>query len=382
MKISKKAWLSTLTAGALVAGLATSSMAAKNYEATFYVAAMGGHFAKAVCTIDPAAETPITCNELTKIDIGDSASHPVHDARIDYKDRDTMYWSTYKLDPATGKTHVGKTNLKTGEVILDVDVPTPANVQVTKKMYCASGQTKDYFMPITMANPAYIDVFAKKDLTRKHTVFLEGTEADPKVPYKYFHGTTSPDMSKMLITINESDSSSLADYGHGVGKLHLKMLDAKALEKGQVKLLASGVADGNKNKTISFRQYWSNDSSMIANATGDIMFLIDANTLETIDAETMPVLEETHDAMFTPDDKYIVVTSRTKAIFDEACQDRTKPGPDEYLMDGQLKLYDVKAKTFVGKPTSVCLACHDEEIGTGPDGVHAVLCGLDAEYKK
>ncbi|MEN8256738.1 MAG: hypothetical protein ABFS09_02645 [Thermodesulfobacteriota bacterium] len=382
MKISKKALLSTVTATALTAGIATGAMAGKTYEATFYVAAMGGHFAKAVCTIDPAKESPITCNELTKIDIGDGESHPVHDARIDYKDRNTMYWSTYKLDPATGKTHVGKTDLRTGEVIMDVNVPTPKQVKVTKKMYCASGQTKDYFMPITMSNPAYIDVFTKKDLKIKHRVFLEGSEADPKVPYKYFHGTTSPDMSKMLITINESDSSSLASYGTGVGKLHLKMLDAKALEKGKVKLLASGVADGNKKKTISFRQYWSNDSSMIANATGDIMFLIDANTLETIDAETMPPLEETHDAMFTPDDKYVVVTSRTKAIFAEDCQDRTKPAPDEYLMDGQLKLYDVKAKKFVGKATSVCLACHDEEIGAGEDGVHAVLCGLDAEYKK
>ncbi|MDA3785352.1 MAG: hypothetical protein PF568_00405 [Deltaproteobacteria bacterium] len=382
MKISKKAWLSTLTAGALVAGIATSSMAAKTYDTTFYIAGMGGHFAKAVCTIDPAAETPITCSELTKIDIGDRDSHPVHDARIDSEDRNTMFWSTYKLDPATGMTHVGKTDLTTGEVLLDVDAPTPEQVKVTKKMYCASGQTKDYFMPITMSNPAYIDVFAKKDLTRKHSVFLEGTEADPKVPYKYFHGTTSPDMSKMLITINESDSSSLTNYGTGIGKLHLKMLDAQALEKGEVKLLASGVADGNKKSTISFRQYWSNDSSKIANATGDIMFLLDANTLETIDAETMPVLEETHDAMFTPDDKYIVVTSRTKAIYAEDCQDRTKPGPNEYLMDGQLKLYDVKAQTFVGKPTSVCLACHDEEIGAGEDGVHAILCGIDAEYSK
>jgi hypothetical protein len=382
MKISRKAWLSTITAGALAAGLATTGMAGQTYQSTFYVAGMGGHFAKAVCTIDPAAETPITCTELTKVDIGTGESHPVHDARIDAKDRDTMFWSTYKLDPATGKTHVGKTDLRTGKVIQDVDVPTPAQVKLTKAMYCASGQTADYFMPITMTNPAYIDVFAKKDLQLKQRIFLEGTEADPKVPYKYFHGTTSPDMSKMLITINESDSGSLDSYGNGVGKLHMKILDAKALEKGQVKLLASGVADGNKKKTISFRQYWSHDSSMIANATGDIMFLVDAKTLEVMDAETMPVLEETHDAIFTPDDKYIIATSRTKAIFAENCQDRTKPGPDEYLMDGQLKLYDVKAKKFIGKATSVCLACHDQEIGPGEEGVHAILCGLDAEYKK
>ncbi|PLX50199.1 MAG: hypothetical protein C0613_05270 [Desulfobulbaceae bacterium] len=381
MKVSKKAWLSTLTVGALTAGLAVSALAGTTYEATFYVAGMGGHFAKAECSIDPAAETPITCNKLTKVDIGDSYTHPVHDARIDNMDRNTMFWSTYKIDQETGMTHVGKTDLRTGEVLQDVNVPTADRVKLTKAMYCASGQTEDYFMPITMSNPSYIDVFSKKDLQMKQRVFLEGTEADPKVPYKYFHGTSSPDMSKMLITINESDASSLNDYGNGVGKMHMKILDTKSLEKGKVKLLASGIADGNKKSTISFRQYWSNDSSMIANATGDILFLIDANTLEVIDAETMPVLEQTHDAMFTPDDRYIVATSRTKSIYADDCQDRSKPGPDEYLMDGELKLYDVKAKKFIGKATSVCLACHDKEIGSGDEGVHAVLCGLDAEYK-
>ena len=381
MKISKKGMISTLAAAALTMGIAGHSAASDKYEVTYYVAGMGGHFAKAVCTIDPSAETPITIKELTKIDIGDGETHPVHDARIDSEDRNTMFWSTYKLDPATGKTHVGKTNLKTGEVIQDIDVATPSNVKVTKKMYCASGQTKDYFMPVTMSNPAYIDVFAKSDLALKHRIFLEGTEADPKVPYKYFHGTTSPDMKKMIVTINESDAADINSYGTGVGKLHLKMLDAEALTQGKVKLLASGIADGNKKKTISFRQYWSNDSSMIANATGDIMFLLDANTLETIDTETMGPLEETHDAMFTPDDKYIIAASRTKAVYNEACADPNKPGPDDFLMDGQLKLYDVKAKKFIGKATSVCLACHDEEIGPGEDGVHAVLCGLDAEFK-
>lgn len=381
MKVSKKAWISTLTAGALTAGLAAGTLAGTTYEATFYVAGMGGHFAKAECSINPAAETPITCNKLTKIDIGDSFTHPVHDARIDNMDRNTMFWSTYKIDQETGMTHVGKTDLRTGEVLQDVDVPTADRVKQTKAMYCASGQTENYFMPITMSNPSYIDVFSKQDLQMKQRVFLEGTEADPKVPYKYFHGTTSPDMSKMLITINESDSTSLSNYGNGVGKMHMKILDTKALEKGKVKLLASGIADGNKKSTISFRQYWSNDSSMIANATGDILFLIDANTLEVIDAETMPALEQTHDAMFTPDDRYIVATSRTKAIYADDCQDRTKPGPDEYLMDGELKLYDVKAKKFIGKATSVCLACHEKEIGAGEDGVHAVLCGLDGEYK-
>ncbi len=381
MKISKKSMVSTLAVAALTMGIASISAASDRYEVTYYIAGMGGHFAKAECTIDPSAETPITVKKLTKLDIGTSTSHPVHDARIDATDRDTMFWATYKLDPETGKTHVGKLDLKTGKVIQDINVPTPDRVKITKKMYCASGQTADYYMPVTMSNPAYIDVFSKKDLELKHRVFLEGTEADPKVPYKYFHGTTSPDMKKMLVTINESDSSSVDHYGTGVGKLHLKMLDAEALTQGKVKLLASGMADGNVKKTISFRQYWSNDSSMIANGTGDIMFLIDANTLETIDSETMGPLEQVHDAMFTPDDRYIVAASRTKVVYNESCVDPSHPGPDDFLMDGQLKLYDVQAKKFIGKATSVCLACHNEEIGPGDDGVHAVLCGLDAEFK-
>jgi len=47
-------------------------------------------------------------------------------------------------------------------------------------------------------------------------------------------------------------------------------------------------------------------------------------------------------------------------------------------MDGHLKLYDVEAKKWVGTSTSVCLACHNKE---GLD-VHAVLCGLDANWQK
>jgi len=54
-----------------------------------------------------------------------------------------------------------------------------------------------------------------------------------------------------------------------------------------------------------------------------------------------------------------------------------KLGNEDYTMDGQVKLYDVAAKKFIGNATSVCLPCHNEE------GVeqHAVLCGIDANFK-
>ncbi len=382
MKISKKVWFQTMVAGAVGLGLmgAAASSQAEGYKGTAYVAGMGGHFAKAEFSVDPSATKPITIESLDKIDIGTGSTHPTHDARIDYKDRNTMYWSTYKLDhDANDQTHIGKTDLTTGEVIMDVTVPTPDGVLNTGKMYCASGQTKDFYFPIAMSKPGYITVAQKSDMKVVHQVFLEGTDADIKVPYKYMHGISSPDMKEFFISLNESDTPG-KDYGHTVGKLHMIVLDAAELEKGKVKVLRKGIADGNKNSTISFRQYYSPDGKYVANATGDILFLVDAKTLKVLDAETVGPLEQLHDAIFTPDSKYIIATSRSKNVFPD-CADPLHPKPDEYVMDGHLKLYDVEAQKFIGKSTSTCLACHDEQLGRGPDAVHAVLCGLDVNWK-
>ncbi len=373
MKLSKKAWLGTIAAGALAMGMmgASSADAAAQYKGTFYVAGMGGHFAKAEVEIDPAAEQPITVQSLDMVEIGDGKSHPVHDARIDVNNRNNMFWSTYKIDEKTNKTHVGMTDLTTGEKAMDVDVDVPPEATNTKSMYCASAQAKDYFLPISMSNKGYIDVFQKSDLKMVRRMFLEGTEADPGKPYKYFHGVNSPDMKKLLITINESDT----DHGNIVGKLHLVMVDMDEFVNGNVKVLAKNIAVGAEKKTISFRQYFSNDGTKIANATGDRLLILDANTLETLDAEMVGSTNETHDSIFTPDDKYVVLTLRNKRAL-ESCADPNNPKDDEYLMDGTLALYDVAAGKLVGKATSVCLACHDQE---GLD-VHAVLCGLDTNW--
>lgn len=383
MKISKKVWFQTIIGGAVCLGLmaAAPSSQAADYQGTAYVAAMGGHFAEANITIDPSAATPITVNSLDKIDIGDGDTHPTHDARIDYKNRNLMFWSTYHLDhDANNQAHIGKIDLSTGKVLADETVPVPPGVLNTGHMYCASGQSPDYYFPISMSKPGYITVVRKKDMKVMHEVFLEGTDADIKAPYKFIHGVTSPDMKEFFITMNESDTTD-KDYGNAIGKLHLVVLDTAALEQGKVKVLRKGTADTNPKSSISFRQYFSPDGKYIANATGDLLLLIDAKTLKVIDAETVGPLEELHDAIFTPDSKYVIATSRTKDVFPDAA-DKVHPGPDEYLMDGQLKLYDVKAKKFIGKSTSTCLACHDEELGRGDDAVHAVLCGLDVNWKK
>jgi len=385
MQFTKSKRYKTLLLGTIALGLlsAATTANADSYAGTAYVAGMGGHFAKAAFAIDTSAEAPITISKLEMVSIGSGTSHPTHDARIDSNDRDTMYWSTYKPDPAADNSyHYGKTDLKTGEVTKDVTFKVPEKTINTKAGFCASAQTKDYFMPISMNKPGYISVIRKSDMQLMHTVYLEGTEADIKQGYKYMHGVNSPDMKEVLITVNEADvDQANKELGEVVGKMHMFVLDAAELEQGKVKVLRKGVVDGNAKKSISFRQYYSPDGKYIANATGDLLFLIDAATLKVLDAESMPKLEETHDAIFTPDSKYVIATSRTKAIFPD-CKAPDAPKDGEFRMDGQLKLYDVTEKKFVGKPTSTCLACHDKEIGTDKDAPHAVLCGLDVNFAK
>lgn len=389
MKISKRLVLGSLLTSGVALGVfcfnmpatvsamgnkpAADSMAKTStgtYEATFYVAGMGGHFAKAVATIDPSAENPIAVTSLTKVDIGTRATHPTHDARIDSNDRNTMFWSTYLIDKEAGGVHVGKTDLRTGKVIQDMVVDVPAAATDTKSMYCASGQSKNSFIPMTMTSLGYIDVFNKSDLKRTQRVFLEGTAADTG-PYKFYHGNSNNAMDRLLVIKNAAETN----HGKTSGKMELVELDMASLEQGAVKVLNKGTVAGNPG-SITFRAYYSPDDSKIALSGADVMFLVDAKTLTALDVEPVGVLEQNHDAIFTPDGKYIIATSRTKQVSLE-CETPLAPKAGEFVMDGQLKLYDVAAMKFVGEPTSVCNSCHEKE---GVDE-HAILCGLDANFK-
>jgi hypothetical protein len=142
-----------------------AAAAAKTYTGTVYVAGMGGHFAKAEVTIDPSnANEPIKINSLDRIVIGDKTTHPTHDARIDSNDPNTMFWSTYVLDtkPTGSVMHVGKSDLKTGNVIKDVAMtPDPRAPAAKAPVYCASGQSKMFYMPVFMGMEAYVDVIDK-----------------------------------------------------------------------------------------------------------------------------------------------------------------------------------------------------------------------------
>jgi hypothetical protein len=376
--------LSTVAALALVVGgylaytsvdTTTSSVAQamgkKTYSGTVYVAGMGGHFSKADVTIDPNnEEAPITVNSVEMVDIG-GATHPTHDARIDASDRNTMYWSTYKLDTwkdkeaKGGNLHVGKTDLTTGKVVTDTAFPLPERAALfSGANYCASGQSADFYMPVSMANEGYIDVFDKKTMQLKHRVFLDdlGIKAGETT---FAHGINTPDMKKFLLTLNHTPEG----HTKWTGNTRLIYLDMAALEQGKLVKLAEAMITGKPmgadGGTITFRQYFTADGKYLLQSGADRGYLIDAATLKVID-EITPLPGENHDIIPTPDGKYAVMTLREKS----------KDFKDEDSTDGTLLLYDIEAKKTVGKSASVCFACHKGE-GIGK----AILCGLDANWK-
>jgi len=374
--------LSTVAALALVVGgyLAYTTVdsttpsvaqasAKKSYSGTMYVAGMGGHFAKAEITIDPNdTNQPIKVNSLDMVDIGGN-THPTHDARIDDQDPSKMYWSTYKLDTwkdkdaSGGQLHVGVTDLNTGEVIKDVAFPAPSRAAWTGANYCASGQSATSYIPVSMANEGYIDVFDKKTMTLKHRVFLDdlGIKAGETT---FAHGINTPDYKKFLLTVNHTPTG----FTKWTGNTRLIMLDMAALENGKIKKLAEGMITGKPKDstggTITFRQYFSDDGKHLFQSGADRGYLIDAKTLKVLD-EITPLPGENHDIMPTPDGKYAVMTLRQSAT-DCFGKDST---------DGTLLLYDVEAMKTIGGSTSVCFACHKDE-GVGK----AILCGLDGKW--
>lgn len=352
-------------------GATVATAAGKTYVGTVYVAGNGGHFSVAEVLIDPSADAPIkVTKDLGMISLGTSKTHPVHDPRIDPTDRTKMYWSTYKPD-ANDKTvvHIGVADLKTNSVVKDVSVKIDDRAKWTGAMYCASGQTKDLFMPITMSGEGYIDIFNKSDMSLSKRVFLDSLGY--KENYWFIHGTNSPDYKTFVLAINQTEQwVDSKTPGKLNGKVDIILLDLPELVKGNLKVLKKVTLSGEAGKTITFRQYFTTDGKKILQSAADRLWVLNAKTLE-LEKELTNLPGENHDAMNTPDDKYAILTLRSPVISDE------DPEAKKTIKDGTLALYDIAAKKLVGKTTSVCYACH-RTMGMHKD---APLCGIDGNLK-
>jgi hypothetical protein len=339
------------------------------YSATVYVAGHGGHFAKADVLVDPNdAENPLKMKSLEQVEIGTTETHKTHDARLDGP---TLFWSTYALDKE-GKLHVGKSDLRSGKVLKDVALtPDPRAPATTGPAYCASGQSKRSFMPVFMGNEGYIDVFDKKTLRLKHRVFVSDLGYKPGT-YQFVHGTNSTDMKRFLVTVVLK-----GEDGKMTGKQDLIMVDMAALEKGKLKALARATLTGEPGKTITFRQYFTADDKLIYQSAADRMWVIDSRTLKLVDEKMTKPTGENHDVQPTPDGKYALLTLRTSDT--QSCDENGNPIPDKKITDGALMLYDATARALVGKPVSVCFACHKD---AGKGDKSAVLCGLAAKFAR
>jgi hypothetical protein len=319
--------------------VAVASGGKKAYNGSLYVGGMGGHFSVVDVTIDPNnKKAPITVNSLDKLDIG-GKGHPTLDARIDAKDKNTMYWSTYRLDTwkekgkGGGNLHVGKSNLATGEVITDIAFPAPDRAKWTNANYFASGQSANSYIPVSAANEGYIDVYDKKTMKLKHRVFLGGLGIRAGET-TLAHGINTPDMKKFLLTV---------------------------LQEATI----IGVPKHASGGTITFRQSFTADGKYLLQSGFDSGYLIDAETLEVLDTIT-PLPGMNYDIIPTPDGKYAVMALREK----------TKDPGGNNSIDGTILLYDIENRITVGKTESVCFACHKGEV-TGK----AILGGLDANWK-
>ena len=383
-----------IAGGYLFAGSHSPASAAgktgKTYSGTAYIAGQGGHYAVVKFTINPAdTANPITVQHLSRIVIGTWKDHSVHDPRIDVANRNIMMFSTYTLDPK-GDFHSGKINLKTGKVMFDKTVKPDKLAKVTGAGYCASGQTKDYYLPVTMTDQGYIDVRSKKTWKLVRRVFPDSLGMKDH-NYVFMHGTNTPDMKDFVVVNNMGNPANRKpnDYSELNGDVTFNLVKMDPLVKsGKLVVIAHNVLHGDPGNTITFRQSFTPNGKYLLQSAGDRMWVLNTKDLTVYDQKMMGAADlkdlspavypvtvssvadgQMHDAIGTPDSKYALITVRVPL------RNGNKP-----VTDGVVQLYDIQNRKFVGRPVSVCSACHFKY---GKNMIFsAALCGIDVNWKK
>lgn len=365
MREMNKKGLLLILIGLMAFGLVLSSCAPEPkgaYKGRIFVVGMGGHISDVNVSIDPTdTENPIkipkyaiwTGDKLHMIAMGPDGTHGSHDVRVDNKDKTIAYWSAF--EGKKNKVLVGKVNLTTNSWVAEKALDVPKEVldffkEVMKTspgtFYCGSGQTPDYFLPVWMGYPPFIDVIDKKTLELKHRVFLKGPDFPANI--KFTHGVNSPDFKYMFVVQGEAK----APFGDLTGVTYFYLLDMDALTKGELKVVKKATYNGALS-TVTFRGTYTPDGKYILQSARDRGLIIDADTLEVVrevSTEGLPEETEIHDIIATPDNKYGIMTLRLK----------TEYGAEEgkKSMDGQIQLFDIASGKKIGKPLSICKHCH------------------------
>lgn len=354
------------------------------YEGTIYVSSMGGFFVKANVKIDPTKAEPIQLtDDLTRQFLMENQNiaiskkyYPTHDPRIDHK-RKVMFWSAYFVDdrnPAKKGVHYGKIDLKTGKVLFDGMLPHESRNKAPIQ-YCASGQTKDKYLIVMMGFETFVDIVDKDTMKHEKRVFLDTIPEFSEKKYLWTHGINSPDMKEMAIVTTLSDEGGKFPRGEET-KQRIFILDMNSLLDGKAKVLRDATITSDPKKSAFFRLNYTDDQKYLLLSNRDRSNVLDAKTLKEVAVDMHPAGWENHDFFPTPDGNYAIQSFRVPVEF--AAGEGTK------VIDGQLQLYDLKAKKKVGKPTSVCKPCHMSTMAMpwAEKAVPAVTCGIDGMWKK
>lgn len=344
----------------------------KATKGTLYLPGMGGHIAVVDVEIDPEADEPIKVKSTDRIKLGTPEVFATHDVRIDH-DRGVAYSSGYVKDPKTSGVHVAKIDLETLQVEKDVSI-APSDRYVGGPMYCASGQGKDTFLPVMMGYEGWIDVIDKESLDLKHRVHFD----DPSITKNYIfaHGVQTPDMSQLLLVLNETSAEQAGKKPpRGNPNFLFYLLDMASLEQGKLKIDKSSTIEADPNSAIAFRQSYTSDGKYLLQSGRDRVLIIDGETLELINKVDIPKELETqiecHDVIPTADGKFAVLALRAPVAVD---------GAEKPVVDGMVQLMDIEKGKLIGEPVSVCRTCHDETKSLKTKD--STLCGIDAVWAK
>ncbi len=367
MKFNKKtvAIMAIPAIFALIAISAGNGDPKGDYKGHIYIAGHGGHIADANIVVDPTdTENPIkipkykvwTGEKLHFIPLGNSAEYATHDIRVDSRNRNIGYWSNYTSNNNTLRW--GKVDLATNRFIAENSSPLPKDVldygaTTTKILYCSSAQSNDYFIPIFMGMPGFIDVIDKKTLELKYRVPFTSNPEFPGM-YTFTHGASSPDNKYLYLVQNKTTKFFSMDDLPGEQLVYLLDIDA-LVNEGKLVILQKNEIEM-PDFTVTFRATWTPDGKYILQSGMTMTLVINASDLTLKQSIQVEVPDaENHDVVPTPDSKYGIATLRVN--MDQG---------GKKAMDGMIQLYDIENNKWIGKPVSVCKQCHKKRQKHGP----------------